>query len=75
MQGLFQKRLATAGPGFEARLKALKSELKGAGDPTAAGFLRDLGVRDIASLQQLLDEVNPADLARTADLPDRAKSV
>ncbi|WP_026155198.1 MurR/RpiR family transcriptional regulator [Paracoccus sp. N5] len=72
LQGLFQKRLATAAPGFEARVKALTTELKGAGDPTEIGFLRDLVVRDIASLQQLLDEVNPEDLALAADLLDRA---
>lgn len=72
LQGLFQKRLATAAPGFEARVKALETELKGAGDPTEIGFLRDLVVRDIASLQQLLNEVNPEDLALAADLLDRA---
>lgn len=72
LQALFQKRLATAAPGFEARVKALETELKGAGDPTEIGFLRDLVVRDIASLQQLLDEVNPEDLALAADLLDRA---
>lgn len=72
LQALFQRRLATAAPGFEARVKALETELKGAGDPTEIGFLRDLVVRDIASLQQLLDEVNPEDLALAADLLDRA---
>lgn len=75
LQALFQKRLATAAPGFEARVKALETELKGAGDPTATGFLRDLVVRDIASLQQLLDEVKPDDLALAADLLDRAEIV
>ena len=73
LQALFQKRLATAAPGFEARVKALETELKGAGDPTEIGFLRDLVVRDIASLQQLLNEVNPTDLALAADLLDRAE--
>lgn len=75
LQTLFQKRLATAAPGFEARVKALETELKGAGDPTEIGFLRDLVVRDIASLQQLLNEVNPTDLALAADLLDRADIV
>lgn len=75
LQALFQKRLATAAPGFEARVKALETELKGAGDPTEIGFLRDLVVRDIASLQQLLNEVNPEDLALAADLLDRAEII
>ncbi|WP_024845932.1 MurR/RpiR family transcriptional regulator [Paracoccus pantotrophus] len=72
LQALFQKRLATAAPGFEARVKALESELTQADDRTEIGFLRDLVVRDVASLQQLLDEVNPDDLAVAADLLDRA---
>lgn len=72
LQGLFQKRLATAAPGFEARVKALEVELKDAGDLTETGFLRDLVVRDIASLQQLLEEMNQNDLALAADLLDRA---
>ncbi|MEG4641377.1 transcriptional regulator, partial [Paracoccus sp. APAP_BH8] len=29
LQAMFQKRLATAAPGFEARVKALETELKG----------------------------------------------
>lgn len=72
LQLLFQRRLSTAAPGFEARVKALESELKQADDRTEIGFLRDLVVRDVASLQQLLDEVNPDDLAVAADLLDRA---
>lgn len=75
LQGLFQKRLATAAPGFEARVKALETELKGAGDPTEIGFLRDLVVRDIASLQQLLDEVDQKDLSLAADLLESADIV
>ena len=72
LQLLFQRRLSTAAPGFEARVKALESELTQADDRTEIGFLRDLVVRDVASLQQLLDEVNPDDLAVAADLLDRA---
>lgn len=68
LQALFQRRLATAAPGFEARVRVLEDELRGADDPTEIGLLRNLVVRDIASLQQLLDEVNPADLATAAAL-------
>lgn len=72
LQTLFQRRLATAAQGFEARVTALEAELKGADDPTETGFLRDLVVRDVASLQQLLEEVSQNDLALAADLLDRA---
>ncbi|WP_439570242.1 MurR/RpiR family transcriptional regulator [Roseovarius mucosus] len=75
LQVLYQKRLATAAPGFEARVKALASELKGAGDASEIGFLRDLVVRDIASLQQLLDETNSEDLALAAQMLERADTI
>ena len=57
LQALFQKRLSTAAPGFEARVKALESELGARKDRSETGFLRDLVVRDIASLQHLLLEI------------------
>jgi len=72
LHALFQKRLTTAAPGFQARIQALETELQVAADHSEAGFLRDLVVRDIASLQHLLDDINPQDLAQAADLLDRA---
>jgi DNA-binding MurR/RpiR family transcriptional regulator len=68
LQLLFQKRLATAAPGFEARVKALESELHNRKDLSEFGFLRDLVVKDIASLQSLLEEVSQADLVNAVDL-------
>jgi len=58
LQGLFQKRLSTAAPGFEARVKALERDLDARKDRSEGGFLRDLIVRDIASLQDLLADVS-----------------
>lgn len=75
LQLLFQKRLATAAPGFEARVKALESELQDTQDRSELGFLRDLVVRDIASLQALLDEIDPAGLALATDLLVKAENV
>jgi len=69
---LFQKRLTTAAPGFQARVQALASELQATPDRSDLGFLRDLVVRDIASLQHLLDDIKPQDLALAADLLERA---
>jgi len=68
LQGLFQKRLETAAPGFEARVRALESDLEDRHDPTDFGFLQDLVVKDIASLQALLDTVTTDDLSKAADL-------
>ena len=75
LQALFQKRLATAAPGFEARVKALESELSASPERSEMGFLRELVVRDIASLQLLLDEIDPADLTAAADLLFKAEVV
>lgn len=75
LQLLFQKRLSTAAPGFEARVKALEEELQGREDASDYGFLRDLVVRDIASLQSLLDDIPPESLARAADLLHKAEVV
>jgi DNA-binding MurR/RpiR family transcriptional regulator len=75
LQLLFQKRLSTAAPGFEARVKALESELGARKDRSEGGFLRDLIVRDIASLQNLLVEVSEADLRRAVMLLEKAEVI
>ena len=75
LQSLFQKRLSTAAPGFEARIKALESELGARKDHTARGFLHDLVVRDIASLQDLMVEVSETDLKKAVSLLERAENI
>jgi DNA-binding MurR/RpiR family transcriptional regulator len=75
LQGLFQRRLSTAAPGFEARVRVLKGELGARTDRSEFGFLRDLVVRDIASLQELLAEIAPEDLANATSLLEKADAV
>ncbi|MER2509354.1 MAG: MurR/RpiR family transcriptional regulator [Amaricoccus sp.] len=75
LQELFQKRLSTAAPGFEARVKALEGELGAREDRSEYGFLRDLVVRDVASLRALLTDVAADDLARAAELLHRAEAI
>jgi DNA-binding MurR/RpiR family transcriptional regulator len=75
LQGVFRTRLATAAPGFEARVRALKSELDAQGDDTPLGILRDLVVRDIASLEDLVTRTHEADLVRAVDLLEAADTV
>ena len=75
LQSLFQKRLSTAAPGFEARVKALESELGARKDRSEGGFLRDLIVRDIASLQDLLADVSEADLKKAVTLLENAEVI
>lgn len=68
LQELFQRRLVTAAPGFDARVRALKNELQTHPDHTDHGYLRELVVRDIASLQELIDTIGAADISAAADL-------
>ncbi len=75
LQVLFQKRLSTAAPGFEARRRALDAALEGREDRSEYGFLRDLVVADIASLEGLLANIEPDDLARAADCIVSARTV
>jgi DNA-binding MurR/RpiR family transcriptional regulator len=75
LQGLFQKRLTTAAPGFEARIKALESELGSKKNHTERGFLHDLVVRDIASLQSLLVEISGQDLRKAVGLLEKAEVI
>jgi DNA-binding MurR/RpiR family transcriptional regulator len=63
LQAVFQKRLSTAAPGFEARIKALETELSDRGNAGGGAFLHELVLRDIASLQELLSNIS----ARTID--------
>ena len=53
LQAVFQRRLTTAAPGFDARIRALEDELGEKEDRSDLGFLRDLVVRDLSSLQDL----------------------
>lgn len=75
LQTLYQKRLATAAPGFDARVKALDAELRSSGDYSEATFLRDLVVRDIASLQDLIGAIQQDDLAQAAELLEKAEVI
>lgn len=75
LQTLFQKRLSTAAPGFETRINALENELSEHSDHTEMGFLRDLVVRDIASLRDLLEQINTNDLTQAVELMQQAKII
>jgi DNA-binding MurR/RpiR family transcriptional regulator len=75
LQAVFQTRLTTAAPGFRERISALDSELSRNADHGNLGFLRDLVVRDIAALQELLDSVPEASLATAAKLLAAADAI
>ena len=72
LQVLFQRRLSTAAPGFEARVKALESELGARTDRSEFGFMRELVVRDIASLKDMLAQIKADELAKAVNLLEKA---
>lgn len=75
LQEVFQRRLSTAAPGFEARIKALEGELTGGEDGGKASFLRELVLRDIASLQELLSDTTNESLGQAVNLMDKAQVI
>lgn len=75
MQELFQRRLTTAAPGFDARIKALAEELGEKEDRSDLGFLRDLVVRDVTSLQDLLANISAEQIATAAEMMEAADTI
>ena len=75
MQVVFQSRLATAAPGFRERISALETELSKNVSHGNLGFLKDLVVRDIASLQGLLEGVTEQMLTSAAKLLTGAQTI
>jgi DNA-binding MurR/RpiR family transcriptional regulator len=68
LQAVFQTRLATAAPGFRERVSVLDAEIRRNASDGDLGFLRNMVVRDIATLQGLLESVEEEKLHRTAEL-------
>lgn len=75
LKDIFHRRLATAAPGFEARVGALKNDLQLHVRGSPKGFLGDLVARDIATLQDLFADIEDADLSRAIDLLERAETI
>lgn len=75
LQSVFQTRLVEAAPGFHQRITALEAELSRNQSRGPMGFLRDLAVRDIASIQGLLESVSEATLTQAATLLTRADTI
>jgi DNA-binding MurR/RpiR family transcriptional regulator len=75
LQQLFRARLTTAAPGFDARIRALEGELGGRKDQSELGFIRDLVVRDISSLQDLLTETSSEQISRAVTLMEEADTI
>ena len=75
LQEVFQQRLATAAPGFEARVYALNQELRSRSKRPESDLLVDMVVSDAASIQSLLDEVDARDVARAGEIIGDADTV
>lgn len=75
LQTVFQKRLSTAAPGFEARVKALEMELSDRGNAGGGAFLRDLVLRDVASLQELLSDTPAETIDKAVAMMEAADTI
>jgi DNA-binding MurR/RpiR family transcriptional regulator len=75
MQAVFQQRLSTAAPGFNARVKILEEELGAKEDQSELGFLKDLIIRDIDSLQALLTDTTAQQIGDAVDLLEKADTI
>ncbi len=75
LQAVFRQRLTTAAPGFDARIQALEGDLGKASEGGPLGQLRNLVVRDIASLEELIQNVSSSDLSRAAELMEGAETI
>lgn len=75
LQAVFRLRLMTAAPGFDSRKEALKGDLgKGAkGGPL--GQLQNLVLRDVASLEELMQNISGDDLLKAAELMEAADTI
>lgn len=75
LQSIFRQRLNTAAPGFETRAEQMKTRLADAGDSGVKGHLVDLVANDLASLEQLIGDVDESDLERAVDLLESADCI
>lgn len=75
MQSVFQSRLATAAPGYNERINALEADLRRNEQKGSAGFLQSLVIRDIATLQELLQNVTGDELDLAANLLKEADTI
>lgn len=75
LKELFHRRLITAAPGFEARVKSLKDDLQLHKRGTPKGILGDLVARDIATLQDLFNESVEENLVRAVELLEKAETI
>ena len=75
MQEVFGQRIITAAPGFEARAARLKDQLA---EPKTQGFrghLRDIALRDIAAIEDLIESTPEGDLQRAVTLMHEAQTI
>lgn len=75
LQGIFRQRLNTAAPGFETRAEQMKARLAETGESGVKGHLLDLVANDLASLEQLIADIDERDLEHAVDLLEAANCV
>lgn len=75
LQLLFQERLKISAAGPEGRTARVLSDIEEAGAPGAHGLLRGVALRDLAAIEDLVDRIPEADLARAIAILDGAETI
>ena len=75
LKELFNRRLATAAPGFEARVNALRDDLALHKRGSAKSFLGDLVARDTATLQDLFNDISEESMVRAVAMLEAADTI
>jgi DNA-binding MurR/RpiR family transcriptional regulator len=75
LKEIYHRRLATAAPGFEARVNALKQDLHTHKRGSPKEFLRDLVARDVTTLQDLYNDTVEEDLSQAIGFLEKANTI
>ena len=75
LRALFHARLSSRVSGHRARLETLSQNIEKREEKTEHAFLRDLALRDIAALQEMIETIGGADLQRTVRILERADTI
>jgi len=75
VQNIFRKRLSHTAPGFESRIQSLSDDLKKNSENSEFSFLKDLVLTDIASLEELLENIDTKSLSRATEMMLKAENI
>ncbi len=75
LQNIFRMRLSQTAPGFESRIHSLSNDLTKKSKNSEFSFLKDLVLTDIASLEELLENIDTKSLSRATEMMLKAENI